>query len=67
MLLLCHLSICFYLCCYGDGWEPGLLNDFWIKGALSDLFLNDPDFMAFSHIYAEKDYAKPFKAVFQHK
>lgn len=44
-----------------------LNQNFWIKRALLDLFLNDPDFMAFSHIYAEKGYAKPFKAILQCK
>lgn len=28
-----------------------------------DLFLNEPDFMVFGHIYADEGYAIPFKAI----
>lgn len=56
--------VCVFLCCYGDGREA---SSFWIKRALLDLFLNDPDFVASSHIYVEKGYAKPFKAISQCK
>lgn len=32
-----------------------------------DLFLNEPDFMVFGHICADKGYAIPFKAISQSK
>lgn len=57
--VLCHLLMCYH----GGGWKAGVFKGFRIKSAQSHLFLNEPDFLAFCHIYGEKDHAKPFKAI----
>lgn len=65
--MLYDLLVCFFLGYCDDRLESGFLNDFRIRRALEDLFLNDPGFIAFGHIYVEKDDAKPFKAISQCK